>query len=307
MDAVADASRRRTGRAVVLGGSGVACGVVAAALGRRVVGLAPHATRVEELVELTVLAGGALVLAWLAGSALVASACLATRMAGATWRRGEAWVHRFAPELVRRALVVTVAVSLGVGPATAAVAAGPEASPSAVATVEVPGAALDLGWVVTSTAAPGTTTATAPATPTASASVDAPSAGTTPSPMPRPTPDPTTSPTSTGAAPVRASSGPPTTATPTAPAAAEPGRPTTPAAGGSTPDETTTGNPATVTVVRGDTLWGIAARHLPAGATDAQIAAAWPAWYAANAATIGPDAGLILPGQVLTVPAEVAA
>jgi nucleoid-associated protein YgaU len=59
-----------------------------------------------------------------------------------------------------------------------------------------------------------------------------------------------------------------------------------------------------VAVAPGDTLWAIAARHLPAGATDAQIAAAWPTWYATNAAVVGPDPDLILPGQVLTVPAE---
>ncbi len=59
---------------------------------------------------------------------------------------------------------------------------------------------------------------------------------------------------------------------------------------------------ATVVVRRGDTLWHLARRHLPAGATDAQIARAWPLWYAANRAVIGPDPGLLLPGQRLRVP-----
>ncbi|MDM7853981.1 LysM peptidoglycan-binding domain-containing protein [Cellulomonas alba] len=63
---------------------------------------------------------------------------------------------------------------------------------------------------------------------------------------------------------------------------------------------------ATVVVRRGDSLWRIAARHLPPGADDATIAAAWPAWYAANRDTIGDDPGLLLPGQVLAVPAGVA-
>jgi hypothetical protein len=63
---------------------------------------------------------------------------------------------------------------------------------------------------------------------------------------------------------------------------------------------------ATVVVRRGDSLWRIAARHLPPGAGDEAIAAAWPAWYAANRATIGDDPGLLLPGQVLAVPPEVA-
>jgi nucleoid-associated protein YgaU len=62
------------------------------------------------------------------------------------------------------------------------------------------------------------------------------------------------------------------------------------------------GEPRTVVVRPGDCLWSIAAAHLPAGAADAEIARAWPAWYAANAATIGTDPDLLLPGQRLVVP-----
>lgn len=58
-----------------------------------------------------------------------------------------------------------------------------------------------------------------------------------------------------------------------------------------------------VVVHRGDTLWSIAARRLGAGASDAEIAADWPRWYAANRHVIGPDPDLILPGQRLRVPA----
>jgi hypothetical protein len=58
-----------------------------------------------------------------------------------------------------------------------------------------------------------------------------------------------------------------------------------------------------VVVVRGDTLWDIAARHLGAAATPAAVAAEWPRWYAANRAVIGPDPGRILPGQRLVAPA----
>ena len=58
-----------------------------------------------------------------------------------------------------------------------------------------------------------------------------------------------------------------------------------------------------VVVVRaGDTLWDIAARHLPTGHTDADVARSWPRWYAANRAVIGPDAGQIRPGQQLVAP-----
>lgn len=57
-----------------------------------------------------------------------------------------------------------------------------------------------------------------------------------------------------------------------------------------------------VVVVRGDTLWDIAARHLGPGAAVEAVAAEWPRWYAANRALIGPDPDLILPGQLLQPP-----
>ena len=66
-------------------------------------------------------------------------------------------------------------------------------------------------------------------------------------------------------------------------------------------------DPASHYLVRaGDSLWGIAARHLGAGATTAQIAAAWPRWYAANRAVIGPDPDQIEPGQRLVLPSAAA-
>ena len=59
-----------------------------------------------------------------------------------------------------------------------------------------------------------------------------------------------------------------------------------------------------VTVRRGDTLWSIAARHLAAGASDAEVARAWPRWYAANRAVIGENPDLIRPGMRLVPPRE---
>ena len=47
--------------------------------------------------------------------------------------------------------------------------------------------------------------------------------------------------------------------------------------------------PQTIRVRPGDTLWAIAARSLPDGATDAQIAAATTAWHHANRTVIGAD------------------
>lgn len=59
-------------------------------------------------------------------------------------------------------------------------------------------------------------------------------------------------------------------------------------------------------VRRGDSLWHIAARELPTGATVAQIATRWQQWYAANRATIGPDPDRLEVGQQLQTPAAVA-
>jgi len=58
-------------------------------------------------------------------------------------------------------------------------------------------------------------------------------------------------------------------------------------------------------VQRGDSLWSIAARHLGPDATAAQIAIAWPQWYAVNRQTVGPNPDLIKPGQRLVVPTMV--
>jgi nucleoid-associated protein YgaU len=53
----------------------------------------------------------------------------------------------------------------------------------------------------------------------------------------------------------------------------------------------------------GDTLWGIAASHLPAGdRPDAAVDAYWRQLYAANRAVLGDDPDLIHPGTRLTLP-----
>jgi nucleoid-associated protein YgaU len=62
------------------------------------------------------------------------------------------------------------------------------------------------------------------------------------------------------------------------------------------------GGGATVRIRRGDTLWSIAARHLPATASDGEIAGAWPTWFRRNRGRLGPDPHLIHPGTRLRVP-----
>lgn len=57
-----------------------------------------------------------------------------------------------------------------------------------------------------------------------------------------------------------------------------------------------------VVVLRGDTLWSIAANHLGPSATAAEITVEWQRWLAVNRDVIGDDGDLILPGQELLPP-----
>jgi hypothetical protein len=59
--------------------------------------------------------------------------------------------------------------------------------------------------------------------------------------------------------------------------------------------------PHVVTVRPGDSLWSIASRRLGPGATDSAITSAWRRIYATNRRVVGPDPGLIRPGQRLSV------
>ncbi len=57
-----------------------------------------------------------------------------------------------------------------------------------------------------------------------------------------------------------------------------------------------------VVVQPGDTLWAIAARSLPPGSSDTDIAVECSRWYAANRTAIGNDPDLIHPSQRLNPP-----
>jgi nucleoid-associated protein YgaU len=96
-------------------------------------------------------------------------------------------------------------------------------------------------------------------------------------------------------------------AAPASPAVSAPQLPASPQAAPVLPAAAHRAHPAagaTVTVRPGDSLWRIAAAHLPRPAGPASIAAAWPRWYAANRRTIGADPDLLLPGQLLHAPEE---
>lgn len=77
-----------------------------------------------------------------------------------------------------------------------------------------------------------------------------------------------------------------------------------PGSGGTDSTATESAPPRTVVVQAGDSLWTLTDDLLgPLPDDPAVIAASWPALYEANADVIGPDADLLVPGQVLTVPA----
>lgn len=67
------------------------------------------------------------------------------------------------------------------------------------------------------------------------------------------------------------------------------------------------GSPVALTpehvVVRGESLWAIAAQHLGEDATVGEISAQWRLWWQANHDVIGDDPDVLLVGQILHPPA----
>ena len=155
--------RPRTGPAALgvlwlslLAASGLTAGIGARL--RTVLGGGLAGAGVDRLVETGVLVVGLGLAGWLALSVVVATTCATGRAAGVTWRAGERLVARWAPEVVRRTLVLAVGAGIGLSAATGATAAAP--------------GDLDLGWATTAataTATPVVTAGGSPATATAAA------------------------------------------------------------------------------------------------------------------------------------------
>lgn len=308
---------RVAGLAAASSGAAVWLAQQAAALAAGVSGLAggADAPTLDDLVAALICASGALAAGYLAVAVVAA---WAEAVVTGTWR------GRGLPLIARRFLVASVAASVALGPAgpagaTDAYPGWVAPSPSASATTEAqPGAAQpsdegqhasaprdaapdaaptpDPGSVPTH--APGEGNVEEPATGPATA--QAGETGTSPDTqagwVARPLP---------AAAPARA-------VTPQAPheepaAARGAGKPPTEMQSTETPGSRAQDEPEPIHVVtRGESLWRIAAARLGPGATDAQIARAWPSLYAANKPLIGDDPGLIFPGQRLRIPAELA-
>ncbi|NEK57261.1 hypothetical protein GCU56_05150 [Geodermatophilus sabuli] len=224
----------------------------------------------------TLLLSGVAVLAWLTwawgavGLLLTALAALP----GSTGALARTSARLVLPAGARRA----AAIALGVGLAGGPLVAGCASAPPPPVTVALTSAAAerpvaDWPFPATATPAPGPTAAATP-TPGPAAATPAPA---TAAPEPAP---------SAAAAPAPVPSSP-----------------------GGVADWPRR-DPGDHVVLRGECLWEIAAGDVRsrsgAEPSDAEVARAVQAWWAANRSVIGPDPDVLLPGQVLRPPPEAA-
>jgi resuscitation-promoting factor RpfA len=249
--------------------------VVAAALIWRLRPAAPTVASSDTDVVL-----GCAWLAWaLAGYLAVAIAAVALAHVFAAVGRVADVLSHLAPAGLRR--IVETAVTLSVAGAALGASTVPAvATHSYAASADAhrpsaPGGALD--W-------PGLTDPATPATPS--------------SPTAHPTHEPRTAPTTSAAPSSLTSAAPRPHATRRHHRAdvglVSGGRSSTPAP----PDH----GDRPVVVLRGDSLWDIAARQLGPTASPTAITKAWHEWYAANRDVVGADPDLIYPGQRLSPP-----
>jgi nucleoid-associated protein YgaU len=219
-----------------------------------------------------------------------------------------AWVDRVGADAAATRLATVVLVLLaawvGVGLLAGLVARLPGAlgrTADRFARVALPGAlyrvaagAAGVGLVLAPTSAAGASTPgpVGSAAVQSAAGADAPVPPRWPSDAPLPTPG-----WPTGGSDATATPAPRPRPAHRPPAPAPAPRPTP------TPTPTPTDRTRQVVVRPGDSLWSLAADHLPASAPAAAVARSWPRWYGANRAVIGADPDLLQPGQVLRVPA----
>ncbi|WP_308221480.1 hypothetical protein [Kocuria flava] len=269
-------------------------------------------------------AGCLLVLAWAVAAALALLAVVAHHR---RWERTGRLCRRLSPALLRRAAVAVLGLQLVVVPSARADAEPspfwPEPTPSAARTADdtaPPGPGTDSPAGRTAgTAAPEGASGPRPDghPDTGPASEPGPGgarAGGSPDGTPPSGPGPDTAPSRAGEAPGSAPRDRQAGEAPQQPCES-PGSPAGSGARG--PQQQGRDHPAPglaagdlaartvdglVTVRRGDSLWSLAAAALGPGATDAEIARAWPRWHALNRAVLGDDPDRLLPGQRLEVP-----
>ena len=226
---------------------------------------------VDDLLGAFAVAAGLAIVAWWILSVLVAVTVAVLARCGRSSAADRA--GKYCPGFMRRLAVAALSAQLLAAPV--AHAAVPPAGPAWVPSQEV---AVKAQWSPTARQpVPATTGTPSPVVPTA---VTEPTAITerpaTDAPQPAVRPDwrpsaPVTDPGLLAAPPIRAAQ-----------------------------DTPPTGH--VVTVLAGDTLWDIAARHLGPTASDVDVALRWPLWYEANKAQIGENPHVLLPGQILRAP-----
>ena len=255
--------------ALVLG-AGVETALAASAGRQWATVLAPGPSQPGEVVGAVLATAAVLVGAWLA---LTTLASLLGHLPGRVGRLLDSWSRSWSPAAVRRvaAVLVGAGVSGVLAPGSAVGAAAPAPSPGFAVTAPATGAAMGGSGAGQRPVAPGFTV---PAPGWARTGQQAAAPG----------------PVQTGqqaAAPGWVPQRPVVRPQPSPDlVAATPRRP----------------SGAEVVVLRGDSLWSIVARHLGPDATDAEVAAEWPRWHAANRSVIGEDPDVLLPGQVLHAP-----
>ncbi|PFG40644.1 LysM domain-containing protein [Georgenia soli] len=291
-----------------------------------------------DVVSVLLLWAGCAAAAWYFATCTAVVAALLARTVGAGTAGLERAVRRWGFPLLRRTLLSTMAagasLSLSVGAAGAAQSAHEAPLPqdlgwgaSTPSTPPPVGAQLGAAIRTTADGPAGGETSPSPASTSPPTTAPPPLAATTEEPAARTsaTAEPSArsgrdSP-SAHAAP-RGTSAPTTAERATTPALAPPAAgqaPSDPSAGGPSEGSPSTGSPSagspsagsasggqrsTYLVQPGDSLWSIAEAHLGPAPADADVALAWPRWYAANRSDVGPDPHLIHPGQLLHVPDE---
>ncbi|ACQ79514.1 conserved hypothetical protein [Beutenbergia cavernae DSM 12333] len=279
-------------RAIAFAALAVAMAVLATVLASRGLDLIQGRRSVDSLVGAAAVAVGSAVAAWYAVAAVVSAVGWSARAAGRAWRSGERALRRWGPPAMRGALGLGIAATVGTGlflaPAASAVGGNVGSAPFPAS--EAPPD--DVGYIPSDPSpAPSND---------AHGQVDGKDGQPSGPSIPAPSPGPAASPPQDGRG---ASTGPALSGAPS-PDGAEP---TPSATEGVPPGARATSHGAeraapTHVVAAGESLWEIAEQALPAGAEDADVAAAWPRWFEANRAVVGDDPDLILPGQVLVVP-----
>lgn len=257
----------------------LACGAVAAGAGRVILRQSVGHWGIEQALGVGLsMMGVVLICAWLLALAAALAAELLQRRNRPAAARCAA---RCTPAAMRRLATAVLGIHLIAAPGTAQAFDAGTGGPVS-ASVRVPGSPA------------GTATVAAPDAPAPTDRPTGTSVGDPASPYWRAPPVP-----ATGGQEMEAA---PPTGCPPVPPTWEP-TPMPPSGGLMLGAETrVTGGAAEVIVAPGDSLWAIVALRLGPFATAADVAEAWPSWYAANRSTIGDDPSLLFPGQVLHAP-----